>query len=146
MSGMITNVISKSLVGVSRLGAYGFGVAAAAKLGCLGYRVVHHMAAPYTQKDGILEKPAQWAAAARIKPYADEDMKAEKMELVKQALALAMVAWVIHDATYYFEGAPPKIYNTVLSITPIRVINTSIIDAIKETIKTFDAKALFVNS
>lgn len=144
MSGMVTSVLSKSLVGVCRLSAYGLGVSAAQKLGCLGYRVVHHLAAPYTQSGGILERPAQWAASARIKPYADEDMKADKAELLKQALALAAVAWVIHDATYYFEGASPKIYNTILSITPVRVINTSIIEAVKETIRTFNARELFV--
>lgn len=141
---MVTSVLSKSLVGVCRLSAYGLGISAAQKLGCLGYRVVHHMAAPYTTKGGFLEKPASWAEAARIKPYADQDMAADKIELVKQAVALAAVAWVIHDATYYFEGASPKIYNTVLSITPIRVIDSSILDAVKETIRTFNAKALFV--
>lgn len=144
MANMITNIMGKSLTGVARLTAYGLGVSAASKLGCLGYRVVYHLASPYTAKDAILEKPAQWAKTLKLNPYANADLTKNKAELLKEAFALSLLAFVIHDATYYIESAPPKIYNTVLSITPVRMINTSIIDAVKETIRTFKVTELFV--
>lgn len=145
MAGMISNVIGKSLTAGVRLTSYGLGIAAAGKMTELGFRGVNWITASYTSKGtmggAIVEKATEWNANPR-----GADKHTETTRLLKQIVTLTILSAVIHDATYYIEGAPPKIYNTLLAFTPIRVINTSILESVQSIWANFDAKALFVNS
>lgn len=145
MAGMVTNILGKGLVAGVRLTSYGLGLTAAHKMSVLGMRAVSHITAGYTA-DGIGKQVVDGAKAWGINPLRQEDTKCTKTQLMKEIVALTLLAAVIHDATFYIEGPAPKIYNTLLTATPIRVLNTSILDSIKETIRTFNAKELFVVS
>ncbi len=142
---MITNVIGKSLTAGVRLSSYGLGIAAAGKMTELGFRAVNWITAAYTQKGTlggtIVDKATEWHANPR---GADRDT--ETSVLLRQIVVLTLLAAVIHDSAYYLEGAPPKIYNTLLTFTPIRVLDSSVLESVQSVWANFDAKALFVNS
>lgn len=140
---MITNVIGKSLTAGVRLTSYGLGIAAAGKMTELGFRAVNWISSSYTADGTFGGEAVKFANAWNANPRG-ADRTAETTTLLKQILTLTLLAAVIHDAAYYIEGAPPKIYNTLLTFTPIRTINTSILDAVKETISNFNTRELFV--
>lgn len=145
MAGMVTNILGKGLVAGVRLTSYGLGLTAAHKMSVLGMRAVSHITAGYTAA-GIGKQVVDGAKKLGINPLRNEDTTCSKTQLIKEIVALTLLAAVIHDATFYIEGPPPKIYNTLLTATPIRALNTSILDAVKETVRSFNAKELFVVS
>ncbi len=143
MSGIIANVVGKSLIAIPRIGSYALGATAAHKLACFGYRVVNCIASPYTDSE-VGKKVTEKAKTLGLKVYSKEDSETSKIELLKQVVVIGVIACLIHDMTFYFEGKGPKIYNTMLSLTPVRVLDTSCFNAIKETIRSFNARELFI--
>ncbi|QVL57648.1 MAG: hypothetical protein KFB93_00815 [Simkaniaceae bacterium] len=145
MAGMVTNVIGKSLTAGVRLSSYGLGIAAAGKMTELGFRAVNYITAAYTAPDTFGGKVVDFANEWHANPRgADRDTETAK--LLKQIVVLTLLSAVIHDTAYYLESAPPEIYNTLLSFTPIRVLDYSILESVQSVWTNFDAKALFVKS
>ena len=142
---MVTNILGKGLVSGVKLTSYGLGSTAAHKMFVLEMRAVSHITAGYTA-GGTGKQVVDGAKSLGINPLREEDTSCPKTQLMKEIVALTLLSAVTHDATSYVKGPAPKIYNTLLTATPIRVLNTSILDAVKETIRTFNAKELFVVS
>lgn len=144
MSNAISTLVGKSLVAITRIGSYALKLTAGHKLACFGYRFVHYIASPYTSSEWGQKIKAQTDSLG-FKVYSNEDSKTSNVELLKQAAAIGLIACLFHDATFYIEGKAPKIYNTTLSITPIRVLDTSCPETVKRTIQTFNFREFFVD-
>ena len=139
-SGMISNILGKSLI-IPRIGSYALGATAAHKLACFGYRTVSYIASPATES-ALGQKVAKNAKHLGFYPHSKDDSDTSKIKLLKQAVAIGVIACLLHDMTFYFQGKGSKIYNTLFSLTPMRILETSCLDSVKETIRSFSPRKL----
>jgi len=142
MAAVISNVIGKSLVAGCRLTGYSFGLVAAAGLAQLGFRAVSAI----TPNWNFIDTAAQFAKNWHVHPISDSDKKQTICQIMGKVAAFTLLAFVVHEAACALEGPAPKIYNSVLSCTPIRVLDDSIIKSVMEMGRNFNVRDLFVVS
>lgn len=150
---MISNTLSKLTTSSLRLTSYGLGLGAAAGLSELGFRVVEKIASGYIKtvinEKGNREDPWGKQIVDTVvgyvgNPRSEELRKASLGQLAARIAVLAIAGALLHDVVHYFECKAPGAYNALLSFTPIRVADQSVIESVKHVFTHFNVKELFI--
>ena len=137
-----STVMGKVLSIGARLGLCGIGINIANKEMELGYKFLdligatNYLTAPNSEgKPSLGGKIVETMTTNKLNPRGAENRDKDTATLVMEIAKLTVICLVLHELHHFAEGSAPKFYNTALSITPIRIVEGSILESAKQISK-----------